>query len=272
MGKVLTKRNFSSKIHIKLSKEVAMEPILKVNNVKLTVDGKAILRGVNLEVNRGEIHAILGPNGAGKSTLAKLIMGIEDLKSPTEGEIIFDGKVINGLEVYERARLGITLAWQEPARFEGVTVEEYLRLSARNNPDVDIRKCLEEVGLVPEVYLKRFVDDSLSGGERKRVELASILAFRPKFVVLDEIDSGIDFTSIEDIQKILETMREEGITVLMITHNEKLLDVADRASLLCGGKVLETSDPQSIKRKFEECKVCDILDFERKEGRDGKDR
>jgi Fe-S cluster assembly ATP-binding protein len=96
------------------------------------------------------------------------------------------------------------------------------------------------------------------------------LAFKPKFVVLDEIDSGIDFTSIEDIQRILETMKEEGITVLMITHNEKLLDVADRASLLCGGKVLETSDPQNIKRKFEECKVCDVLDFERKEGRDDK--
>jgi len=247
-----------------------MEPILKVDNVKLIIDGKAILKGVNLEVNRGEIHAILGPNGAGKSTLAKLIMGIDDLKSPTEGEIIFDGKVINGLEVYERARLGITLAWQEPARFEGVTVEEYLRLSARNNPDVDIRKCLEEVGLVPELYLKRFVDESLSGGERKRVELASILAFKPKLAILDEIDSGIDFTSIEDIQRVLETMKEEGITVLMITHSEKLLDVADRASLLCAGKVLETSDPQTIKKKFEECKVCDVLDFERKEGRDDK--
>jgi len=249
-----------------------MEEILKVNNVKLSIDGKPILRGVNLAVNKKEIHAILGPNGAGKSTLSKLIMGIDNLKTPTEGEIIFEGKVINGLEVFERAKLGITLAWQEPARFEGITVEEYLKLSGRNNPDLDVRKCLEAVGLVPELYLKRFVDESLSGGERKRVELASILAFKPKFVILDEIDSGIDFTSIEDIQKILETMREEGITILMITHNEKLLDVADRASLLCGGKVLDTADPQSIKRKFEECKVCDVLDFELKGEKNGESR
>ncbi|WP_163329505.1 ABC transporter ATP-binding protein [Desulfurobacterium thermolithotrophum] len=249
-----------------------MEPILTINNVKLTIDKKLILKGINLIVRKGEIHAILGPNGAGKSTLAKLIMGIDNLKTPTEGEIIFDGEIINGLEVYERARLGITLAWQEPARFEGITIEEYLKLSGRNNPNVDIRKCLEEVGLVPELYLKRYVDESLSGGERKRVELASILAFKPKFVILDEVDSGIDFTSIEDIQKILETMRDEGITILMITHNEKLLDVADRASLLCAGKVLDTSDPQTIKRKFEECKVCDVLDFELKGEKDGKDR
>ncbi|MEO2068245.1 MAG: ABC transporter ATP-binding protein [Desulfurobacteriaceae bacterium] len=247
-----------------------MEEILRVNNVKLSIDDKLILRGINLTVNKKEIHAILGPNGAGKSTLSKLIMGIDNLKTPTEGEIIFDGKVINGLEVFERAKLGITLAWQEPARFEGITVEEYLKLSGRNNPNVDVRKCLEAVGLVPELYLKRYVDDSLSGGERKRVELASILAFKPKFVILDEIDSGIDFTSIEDIQKILETMKNEGITILMITHNERLLDVADRASLLCGGKVLDTADPQSIKKKFEECKVCDVLDFELKGEKNGK--
>ncbi|ADY73240.1 ABC transporter related protein [Desulfurobacterium thermolithotrophum DSM 11699] len=249
-----------------------MAPILAINNVKLTIDEKLILKGINLIVRKGEIHAILGPNGAGKSTLAKLIMGIDNLKTPTEGEIVFDGKIINGLEIYERARLGITLAWQEPARFEGITIEEYLKLSGKNNPNVDIKKCLEKVGLVPELYLKRYVDESLSGGERKRVELASILALKPKFVILDEIDSGIDFTSIEDIQKILETMRDEGITILMITHNEKLLDVADRASLLCAGKVLDTSDPQTIKRKFEECKVCDVLDFELKGEKDGKDR
>jgi len=249
-----------------------MEAILEVNNVKLSINGKLILGGINLTVNKKEIHAILGPNGAGKSTLSKLIMGIDNLKTPTEGKIIFDGKVINGLEVFERAKLGITLAWQEPARFEGITVEEYLKLSGRNNPDVDVRKCLEAVGLVPELYLKRYVDDSLSGGERKRVELASILAFKPKFVILDEIDSGIDFTSIEDIQKILETMKNEGITILMITHNEKLLDVADRASLLCGGKVLDTADPQSIKKKFEECKVCNVLDFELKGEKNEKNR
>jgi len=225
-----------------------MEPILKVDNVKLIIDGKAILKGVNLEVNRGEIHAILGPNGAGKSTLAKLIMGIDDLKSPTEGEIIFDGKVINGLEVYERARLGITLAWQEPARFEGVTVEEYLRLSARNNPDVDIRKCLEEVGLVPELYLKRFVDESLSGGERKRVELASILAFKPKLAILDEIDSGLDIDALRAVSEGINSMKDGKRSFLVITHYSRILDYIepDYIHVLKDGKIIQTGGPELV--------------------------
>ncbi|MEO2082759.1 MAG: ATP-binding cassette domain-containing protein, partial [Desulfurobacteriaceae bacterium] len=171
-----------------------MVPILTINDVKLSIDGKPILKGVNLIVNEGEIHAILGPNGAGKSTLAALLMGINDLKAPDEGELIFRDKLLNGLSIYERAKLGLTLAWQEPARFEGITVEEYLRLSGRNNPDLNVEECLTLVGLDCS-YLFRFVDDTLSGGERKRVELASILAMRPKLAILDEPDSGIDFAS-----------------------------------------------------------------------------
>ncbi|SNR69101.1 ABC transporter ATP-binding protein [Desulfurobacterium atlanticum] len=240
-------------------------PVLALNDVKLKVEDKEILRGVNLTINKGELHAILGPNGAGKSTLASLIMGINGLSEPTSGEIIFKDKLINGLSIYERARLGLTLAWQEPARFEGLTIEDYLKISGKNNPDLDIDKCLEAVGLDPKVYLKRFVDESLSGGERKRVELASILAMKPDFAVLDEIDSGIDFTSIEDFQGVLQEMKNDGITILMITHNEKLLSSADRASLLCNGKVIKTSDPETIKKQFEECKVCEVLDFEQKE-------
>ena len=235
-----------------------MTPLLTVNDVKLTIDGRPILKGVNLVVNEGEIHAVLGPNGAGKSTLASLIMGINDLKEPDSGEIIFQDKLINGLEITERAKLGITLAWQEPARFEGITVEEYLKLSGRNNPELDVVECLELVGLDCS-YLNRFVDDTLSGGERKRVELASVLAMRPKLAVLDEPDSGIDFASMEDIANMIKTMRDRGTTVLMITHREEIAEIADRATLMCDGKVVQTGNPKDVGQKFKTmCVKCEV--------------
>jgi len=235
-----------------------MKPILTVNDVKLTIDGRPILKGVNLVVNEGEIHAILGPNGAGKSTLASLIMGVNDMKSPDEGEIIFGGELLNGLEIYERAKLGVTLAWQEPARFEGITVEEYLELSGRNNPELDVVKCLELVGL-DCTYLNRFVDETLSGGERKRVELASIIAMRPKLAVLDEPDSGIDFASMEDISNMIKTLRDNGTTVLMITHREEIAEIADRATLMCDGRVVQTGSPKEVGEKFKTmCIKCEV--------------
>jgi Fe-S cluster assembly ATP-binding protein len=235
-----------------------MEPILTVNDVRLTIDGRPILKGVNLVVNKGEIHAVLGPNGAGKSTLASLIMGINDLKAPDSGEIFFKDKLLNGLEIYERAKLGLTLAWQEPARFEGITVEEYLKLSGRNNPNLDVVECLELVGLDAS-YLTRFVDETLSGGERKRVELASVLAMRPDLAVLDEPDSGIDFASMEDIANMIKTMRDRGTTVLMITHREEIAEIADRATLMCDGKVVQTGDPKEVGKKFKNmCVKCEV--------------
>ncbi|HIC09480.1 MAG TPA: ABC transporter ATP-binding protein [Aquificales bacterium] len=237
-----------------------MGALLEVRNLKYrTEEGKEILKGVNLDVKEGEIHVLLGPNGAGKSTLANLIAGAGGYEEPTEGEIIFDGKVINGKPLYERAKMGLTIAFQEPARFEGITVEEYLKLSARNNPDADIEACLRKVGLDPCHYLHRFVDDSLSGGERKRIELASIMCMKPKLAVLDEIDSGIDFVSIDEIGNLFKTMRDEGTTLLVITHRENIANIADRASLLCDGQIVETGDPRKIIKKFEkECLVCEV--------------
>jgi Fe-S cluster assembly ATP-binding protein len=237
-----------------------MGKLLEVKNLKFSAEGgREILKGVNLDVREGEIHAILGPNGAGKSTLANLIAGAVGYEEPTEGEIIFDGKLLNGKPIYERAKMGLTIAFQEPARFEGITVEEYLKISGRNNPDADPEECLKKVGLEPCEYLHRFVDDSLSGGERKRVELASIMCMRPKLAVLDEIDSGIDFVSIDEIGNLFKTMREEGTTLLVITHRENIANIADRASLMCDGRIVETGEPQKIIKKFEnECLSCVI--------------
>lgn len=235
-----------------------MKPMLTISNVKLTVNGKPILKGINLTVTNGEIHSILGPNGAGKSTLASLIMGINDLKSPTEGTIIFEDKLLNGLSIFERAELGITLAWQEPVRFEGITVEEYLRISGKNNPELDVEKCLELVGLDCN-YLLRNVDETLSGGERKRVELASILAMRPKLAILDEPDSGIDFASLNDIARMIKTMRDRGTTVLMVTHREEIASISDRASLMCDGIIVQTGNPKVVGDKFKSlCAKCTV--------------
>jgi len=237
-----------------------MGALLEVKNLKYrTEEGKEILKGVNLTVEKGEIHAVLGPNGAGKSTLANLIAGASGYENPTEGEILFEGKLLNGKPIYERAKLGLTIAFQEPARFEGITVEEYLKLSARNNPNADIEACLKKVGLEPCEYLNRFVDESLSGGERKRIELASIMCMKPKLAILDEIDSGIDFVSIDEIGDLFKTMRDEGTTLLVITHRENIANVADRASLMCDGLIVETGDPKKIIKKFEkECLVCQV--------------
>ena len=237
-----------------------MKKLLEVKNLKFkTEKGKEILKNVNLDVIKGEIHVILGPNGAGKSTLANLIAGASGYEEPTEGEIIFDGITLNGKPIYERARLGLTIAFQEPAKFEGITVEEYLKLSARNNPQANIEDCLKKVGLEPCEYLNRYVDDSLSGGERKRIELASIMCMKPKLAVLDEIDSGIDFVSIDEIGNLFKTMRDEGTTLLVITHRENIANIADRASLMCDGIIVETGDPRQIIKKFEkECLACSV--------------
>jgi len=231
--------------------------LLKIENLSYKVDNKTILNKINLEVPKNNIFAIIGPNGAGKSTLSSVIMGL--VEGNVEGNIYFEDKLINDLEIYQRARLGMTMAPQQVADFEGITIQEYLDLSKKyaiNNWFDDKEKVLKLVGLNPQKYLKRYVDNSLSGGERKRVELASILFFGPKFVILDEIDSGIDFTSIEDVGKILHILKEKGATVLMITHNEKLLDYAQKAALLCNGEIVKVGDPRSIKEYFEKCKIC----------------
>jgi len=231
--------------------------MLEIQDISLELDGKPILRDVNLRILKGEIHSILGVNGTGKSTLAYVLMGLEGYR-PTSGRIVFDGRDITDLPVHERARLGITLSWQEPARFEGLTVEDYLKLSLRGNgghlsPEI----CLERVGLNPSLYLGRYVDQTLSGGERKRVELASVLAMKPKLAILDEPDSGIDAPSLDQVMDVIRTLAREKSSVILITHHEEVAMIADRASSLCGGRVLKTGSPDEVARFFRNhCRVC----------------
>jgi len=234
--------------------------MLEVKNVKVGVNGNEILKGVNLVVEDRSIHSLLGVNGTGKSTLANVIMGTRDYKI-SSGEIIFDGKKIDKLSITERAKLGITIAWQNVPAFEGITVYEYINIH-RNLKKSFIEECLYMVGLSPEKYLLRYVDDNLSGGERKRIELASIIAMKPKLAILDEVDSGIDFISLDDIKNVIRKIKEFGGSVLLITHNENIVTISDKTSIMCGGVIVDTGKPKDMALYFKkECKQCDHINF-----------
>lgn len=217
--------------------------------------GRPILSNLNMHLEAGEVHALLGTNGTGKSTLAYLILGCEGYQ-PISGEILLNGERINALKIHERSRLGITMAWQEPVRFEGISVRDYLTVG---NPIADAAKCLQQVGLAPDVYLARMVDKYLSGGERKRIELASVLALNPRLAVLDEPDSGIDMLSIHDVINVIGAFKRNGTAVLLITHREEIAAMADRASQLCYGRIICTGAPEKVAEhyKMQQCHICD---------------
>ena len=227
--------------------------MLEVKCLKVTLNGKPIINDLNLEVKEGKIQGLLGINGTGKTTLANLIMGIS---YPDAGNIIFEGRDITRCTISQRARMGITLAWQEPARFEGLSIGEYLKLS-RNLGSSEIESCLWMVGLPPAEYLNRAVDASLSGGERKRIELASVLAMKPKVAILDEPDSGIDVVSLPHIMSGILEMSKQGSGVLLITHSEEAVSVADELSIMCAGKIINAGPPQEMCQWFKNnCQIC----------------
>lgn len=228
--------------------------LLEIKDMTYRVKEKEIFSGVSLSVKPREVHAILGNNGSGKSTLAYLVMGCEGY-FPTSGEILFKGTSINGLKLHERARLGITMAWQEPVRFEGISVRDYITLKNRER---DPSPYLEMAGLYPDLYLDRMMDKSLSGGERKRIELASVVALEPELAILDEPDSGIDMLSIQDIINVIIALKKKGAAVLLITHREEVTKIADSASQICGGKIVCTGAPEKVAEfyKSRKCTVC----------------
>jgi Fe-S cluster assembly ATP-binding protein len=229
--------------------------LLEIRSLRFEIGSKKILDGLNLDIGENEIHVLLGTNGCGKSTLAYLILGCDGYV-PSAGEISFAGSRIDSLKIHERARLGITLAWQEPARFEGISVADYLRLGVRSGEPFEY---LRSVGLAPEQYMNRMLDKSLSGGQRKRIELASVLALKPRLAVLDEPDSGIDMLSVQEIVDVIRSFKEFRASVLLITHREEIARSADRASQLCGGKIVFSGNPPEVAAfyKTRRCAVCD---------------
>ena len=231
--------------------------LLETRDVGLTLDGTRILNGMSFEVWQGHVHAVVGPNGAGKSTLASTIMGLEGYRD-FEGDILFDGRSIKDMGIDERARLGITLGWQEPARFEGLPVETFVRATAKDKSDDAVRDVLASVGLSPARYIGRAADKSLSGGERKKLELASILAMQPRLVMLDEPDSGIDVESLHRIRGAIAQLKAGGATVLLITHSMEVLSWAEHAFLMCCGQVVDKGSVEKTQEYFRSrCIPCD---------------
>jgi len=240
--------------------------ILETRNLSLELGGKQILNDLNMEIWEGHVHAIVGINGAGKSTLANTIVGLSGYQDFT-GDILFKGKSLKGKSLDERAAMGITLAWQEPARFEGLKVKDFI-LAGTKNKDLEIAKqALVTVGLRSDDYLERAVDKTLSGGERKKIELASILVMNPALALLDEPDSGIDIESIEKIFQVVKRLKDGGTTVVFITHSQAVLSEAEHAFLFCHGRLVDKGSVAKINKYFEnECMPCDLKDPEIKEG------
>jgi Fe-S cluster assembly ATP-binding protein len=230
-------------------------PLLDICNLTFEVNHHTILDRLDLTIESQEIHALLGANGSGKTTLAYVLMGCESY-TPNAGHALFNGTDLLPLKMHERARLGLTLAWQEPARFEGVTVREYLTLG---KPDCDPEPAVRQVGLDPERYLDRRLDKALSGGERHRIELASVLSVKPKLAILDEPAAGIDMLSINHIIDIIRALKAGGGSVLLITHQEEVALIADRASQLCAGRIIFSGSPREAVNHFRgrTCVRCD---------------
>ena len=228
--------------------------MLQVSGLTLTLGGHRILDGIDLAVDAGELHALLGANGAGKSSLAYSLMGCAGYR-PEAGQIRFAEADVAAMPMHERARRGMALAWQEPARFEGLSVRDYLAIGAR---EADPADCLAQVGLAPDDYLFRPLDKTLSGGERKRIELAGVLALQPQLAILDEPTAGIDFLSQDEIAGVIRALKRRG-AVLLITHQEQLAAGADRASQLCGGRIVCRGDAATVIENFKarRCRRCD---------------
>lgn len=214
--------------------------MLTLENVSFEVQAekgqKEIIRNIDLTIDDHKFVVITGPNGGGKSTLAKLIAGIE---RPTSGRIYFDGTDITDMSITDRANLGISFAFQQPVRFKGVQVLDLIRLAAKKNlAPVDACQYLSEVGLCAKDYINREVNASLSGGELKRIEIATVLARATKMSVFDEPEAGIDLWSFQNLIQVFERMREatDG-SILIISHQERILNIADEIVVIAEGRI-----------------------------------
>ncbi len=218
--------------------------MLEFKNVSYEVGGKRILDNISLTVD-DRFVAITGPNGSGKSTMAKLIAGII---TPTEGRIYMDGVDITDMSVTERAKSGISFAFQQPVRFKGITVKDLISLAAGKKTNIS-EACayLSEVGLCAKDYINREVDGSLSGGELKRIEIAMINARGTKLSVFDEPEAGIDLWSFNNLIEVFEKMhaRTNGM-IIIISHQERILNIADKIIVLAGGAVAEYGDKDTV--------------------------
>lgn len=234
---------------------------LEIKDLHVEIDGKEILKGVNLTINTNEVHAIMGPNGTGKSTLASAIMGHPKYEV-TQGEILLDGENVLEMEVDERAQAGLFLAMQYPSEIAGVTNADFLRsaINARREEgdEISLMKFIKELDKtmdfleMPEEMAQRYLNEGFSGGEKKRNEILQMMMIKPTFGILDEIDSGLDIDALKVVSKGINAMRGEGFGCLMITHYQRLLNyiTPDYVHVMMQGKVVK-SGGQELAQKLE---------------------
>jgi Fe-S cluster assembly ATP-binding protein len=215
--------------------------LLELRSVSLTLNSdngssKEILKNINLTLEDGKFYAVTGPNGGGKTSLAKLIMGIY---RPTEGRIYYKGEDITDLGITERSKLGIVYAFQQPPRFKGIRVRDLLKIASNDTfSERDYHCIMHDVGLCPEDYLNREVNVSLSGGEVKRIEIATLLARPGDMLIFDEPEAGVDLWTLQQLVKmIIEYHNLRNRMTLAITHNERFISVADEVLLLAEGEL-----------------------------------
>ena len=226
---------------------------LEIKNLHVSIEDKEILKGVNLTINTGEIHAVMGPNGTGKSTLSAAIMGHPSYEV-TEGEILLDGENVLEMEVDERARAGLFLAMQYPSEIAGVTNAEFMRSAINARRDEDnkmgvrefIKKLDEKMAILdmPEEMAERYLNEGFSGGEKKRNEILQLMMIEPSFAILDEIDSGLDIDALKVVSRGVNAMRGENFGSLIITHYQRLLNYIepDVVHIMMDGRVVMTGD------------------------------
>ncbi|MDY3846468.1 MAG: ATP-binding cassette domain-containing protein [Eubacteriales bacterium] len=226
--------------------------MLKLDNVSFSVDdekeSKEILKNITLDID-DRLVAITGPNGGGKSTLAKIIAGIY---KPTSGRIFFDGEDITDMSITDRAKMGISFAFQQPVRFKGLTVKDLITVAAGRNITVsDACEYLSEVGLCAHEYINRELNSSLSGGELKRIEIAMIIARGTKLSLFDEPEAGIDLWSFNNLISVFEKLHEKiNGSIIIISHQERILNTADRIIVVSQGRITDDGTREEILPKM----------------------
>ena len=229
--------------------------MLTIKNLKVEVEGKTILNGIDLEVNAGEVHAIMGPNGSGKSTLAQVLAGREQF-TVVDGTVSYDGQDLLALVPEERARRGLFLGFQYPVEIPGVSNVYLLKAAvnamrtARGEPELDafdfltqVRAILERMDM-PETFLYRAVNEDFSGGEKKRNEILQLLLLEPRLAILDETDSGLDIDALKVVANGVNSLRAPDRAFILVTHYQRLLDyvVPDRVHVLSNGRIVKSGD------------------------------
>ncbi|HET7616217.1 MAG TPA: Fe-S cluster assembly ATPase SufC, partial [Bacillales bacterium] len=226
-------------------------PHLKIEDLHVSIEGKEIVKGFNLEINGGEIHAVMGPNGTGKSTVASAIMGHPKYEI-TKGKVLYNGEDLLEMDVDERARSGVFLAMQYPSEISGVTNADFLRSSINARRDEGdeinlmkfIKKLDEKMDLldIDQSFAQRYLNEGFSGGEKKRNEILQLMVLEPAIAILDEIDSGLDIDALQVVAKGVNEMRDPGFGCLIITHYQRLLNYIkpDKVHIMMQGRIVKT--------------------------------